>query len=192
MFFFQLLDPVTRKPFWIDTYEIPPEYERFSSDEINCVLPNIPPMYSKAVESPGTNNIYHEWYWVIYEGSDVTSGAYNVMRTNTAIESYTSTTTTTQQIQKTEISVSPIQPTYEFNKRIQYSWSNVPTVVLSPIQSFVIVLNGMNVSQEIHPINIAQPGSSSLISTIPIVENYYSLASTLRDLHDELVVVRDS
>jgi len=62
---------------------------------------------------------------------------------------------------------------------------------MSPIQSFVLVLNGIQCTEEIQPINISQPAGSSLVSTIPIIENYYSLASTIRDLHDELVVVRD-
>lgn len=81
---------------------------------------------------------------------------------------------------------------YEGNLRLTWEWQNIPTVILSPIQSFVLILNGMNVSQEIHPINIAQPGSSSLTSSIPIVENYYSMATTLRDLHDELVIIKES
>lgn len=78
------------------------------------------------------------------------------------------------------------------NLRLNFTWSNLPTVIISPIQSYVMVLNGMQVTQEIHPINIAQAAGSSLVSTIPIIENYYSLAQTLRDLHDELVVIKDS
>ena len=94
----------------------------------------------------------------------------------------------------THIETIPSLETHQFegNIRLTYQWKNIPTVILSPIQSFVLILNGMNVSQEIHPVNIAQPGSSSLTSTIPIIENYYSLATTLRDLHDELVIVKDS
>lgn len=78
------------------------------------------------------------------------------------------------------------------NVRVNFEWDNIPIVVISPIQSIVLTLQGMNVSQEIHPINVAQAGGSSLVSTIPIIENYYSLAETLRDLHDELVVIKDS
>lgn len=78
------------------------------------------------------------------------------------------------------------------NLRLNFTWSNLPTVILSPIQSFVMLLSGMQVTQEIQPINIAQAAGSSLVSTVPIIENYYSLAQTLRDLHDELVVVKDS
>ena len=64
-------------------------------------------------------------------------------------------------------------------------------VVMSPIQSIVLTLSGVTLSQEICPINIQNIGGSSLTSTVPVVENYYSLAQTLRDLHDELVVVKD-
>ena len=81
---------------------------------------------------------------------------------------------------------------YYGNIRLNFEWDNIPIVVISPIQSIVLTLQGMNVSQEIQPINIAQPGGSSLVSTIPVIENYYSLAQTLRDLHDELVVIKDS
>lgn len=78
------------------------------------------------------------------------------------------------------------------NLRLSFTWLNLPTVILSPIQSYVIVLSGMQVTQEIQPINIAQAAGSSLVSSVPIIENYYSLAQTLRDLHDELVVIKDS
>ena len=78
------------------------------------------------------------------------------------------------------------------NLRLSFTWLNLPTVVLSPIQSFVMLLSGMQVTQEIQPINIAQAAGSSLVSSVPIIENYYSLAQTLRDLHDELVVIKDS
>lgn len=78
------------------------------------------------------------------------------------------------------------------NIRVNFEWDNIPIVVISPIQSIVLTLQGMNVSQEFQPINVAQAGGSSLTSTIPVIENYYSLAQTLRDLHDELVVIKDS
>lgn len=91
--------------------------------------------------------------------------------------------------------------TYEFteneaeymgNVRLTFTWNNLPVVTLSPIQSIVLTLNGVQVSNEVMPINIAQPMGSSLTSTISIIENYYSLATTLRDLHDELVIVKDT
>ena len=79
------------------------------------------------------------------------------------------------------------------NVRLSFTWDNLPMVVLSPIASIVLVLKGISVNQEIQPVNIPENTrtGSSLTSVIPVVENYYSMASTLRDLHDELVVARD-
>ena len=104
------------------------------------------------------------------------------------------TYTTEQNNISTEITVTTAvtEPKYKGNVQLSFEWSNLPTVVLSPISSIVLTLDGMNVSQEIHPINITQPSGSSLIASFPLIENFYSLASTIRDLHDELVVVKDS
>jgi len=85
-----------------------------------------------------------------------------------------------------------VSTSYTGNVRLTFTWNNIPTVVLSPIQSIVLVLQGMQVQAEIQPINIAQAGGSSLTSSIPVIENFYSLAATLRDLHDELVVTKDT
>lgn len=77
------------------------------------------------------------------------------------------------------------------NCRLTFTWDNLPMVVLSPIASIVLTLAGMDIQQEIQPINMTSIGGSSLTSVIPVVENFYSLAQTLRDLHDELVVVKE-
>ena len=76
------------------------------------------------------------------------------------------------------------------NVRLSFSWNNLPTVVMSPISSIVLTLDGINLNCEIQPVNINLPAGSSLTQSIPVVENYYSLATTLRDLHDELVITR--
>lgn len=75
---------------------------------------------------------------------------------------------------------------------LTYTWPNLPTVLISPIQSIVLLMEGVNVNQQVQPINIALPGGSSLTSAIPVIENYYSGATTIRDLHDELVVSKDA
>ncbi len=79
------------------------------------------------------------------------------------------------------------------NVRLSFTWDNLPMVVLSPVASIVLVLKGISVSEEIQPVNIPNDTrtGSSLTSVIPVVENYYSMATTLRDLHDELVVARE-
>jgi len=81
---------------------------------------------------------------------------------------------------------------YEGNKRLTFSWNNLPMVVMSPIQSIVLTLQGMDVNQEYQPINASDFSGSALTSSIPVIENFYSLAQSLRDLHDELVIVKDS
>ena len=78
------------------------------------------------------------------------------------------------------------------NVRLTFTWHDLPIVVMSPIQSIVMTVSGIQMTQEIQPINMTEVGGASLVSTIPIIENYYSLAQTLRDLHDELVVTKDS
>lgn len=83
-------------------------------------------------------------------------------------------------------------PQYEGNKRLTFTWNNLPMVVMSPIQSIVLTLQGMDVNQEYQPINASDFSGSALTSSIPVIENFYSLAQSLRDLHDELVVVKDS
>lgn len=72
------------------------------------------------------------------------------------------------------------------------TWKNVPSVLLSPISSIVLLLDGVNVNGQVQPINIQQAQGSSLTTTIPVIENYSSLAANLRDLKDELVISRDA
>lgn len=81
---------------------------------------------------------------------------------------------------------------YKGNVNLSFTWDNLPMVVLSPIQSIVLTVRGMQVNQEIQPINMTDPTGSSLVSSIPVIENFYSMAQSLRDLHDELVVAKDS
>ena len=88
--------------------------------------------------------------------------------------------------------VEPVLDDYDANLRITYTWDNLPMVVLSPIQSIVLILDGMNVNQEFLPVNITEQTGSSLVSSVAVIENFYSLATTLRDLHDELIVIKDS
>lgn len=84
-----------------------------------------------------------------------------------------------------------LRPKLSGNVQLTYTWSELPMVVMSPIASIILTMEGINFTSEIQPVNMTTPGSgSSLTQTIPVAENYYSLAQTLRDLHDELVVTR--
>lgn len=100
--------------------------------------------------------------------------------------------TTNRTFQKTTTEVIEAnEPQYKSNVRLSFTWNNLPMVVLSPISSIVLTLTGMDVQQEYQPINMTEVGGSSLTSSVPVIENYFSLAQTLRDLHDELVVVKE-
>lgn len=85
-----------------------------------------------------------------------------------------------------------INDEYYGNVFLNFIWNNLPLVVLSPITSIVLQLSGVDVNQEIQPVNRTQTGGSTLTASIPIIENFYTLAQSLRDLHDELVVVKDT
>ena len=102
------------------------------------------------------------------------------------------TQTNTLLITQTTRTVTEGAATYEGNVRLSFTWNNLPMVVMSPIASIVLTLNGMTITPEIQPINITDHTGSSLTSTIPVIENYFSMAQSLRDLHDELVVVKDT
>lgn len=103
------------------------------------------------------------------------------------------TNTVTQTITKNNPS-SIIIPEYTGNVHLTFTWDNIPMVILSPIQSIVLTLRGMQLSQEIMPVNIANTTNvgSSVVSTIPIIQNFFSFASSMRDLHDELVITKEN
>ena len=102
------------------------------------------------------------------------------------------TKTNTELVTQTTTTVTEGEATYEGNVRLSFTWNNLPMVVMSPIASIVLTLNGMTINPEIQPINITDHTGSSLTSTIPVIENYFSMAQSLRDLHDELVVAKDT
>ena len=77
------------------------------------------------------------------------------------------------------------------NTRLTFAWSGLPTIVMSPISSYILAFDGAQITHEIQPINMKQPNGSSLITSFPIIEKYFVVSQSLRDLHDELVVVKD-
>lgn len=164
-----------------------------SSDEywyINPVYISNDPLY-RCIPSRGCDHYSHlgSMYTRVWNFND--NDGFSIFYRTEKRSSYT----ISQQRQKNSTSVTVVNnssPTWYGNIRLNFEWDNIPIVVISPIQSIVLTLQGMNVSQEFQPINVAQAGGSSLTSTIPVIENYYSLAQTIRDLHDELVVIKDS
>lgn len=83
---------------------------------------------------------------------------------------------------------------YSGNVALTFTWENIPMVVLSPIQSIVLTMTGVQLNQEIMPVNIANTTNvgSSLVSTIPVIQNFFSFAASMRDLHDELVITKEN
>lgn len=79
-----------------------------------------------------------------------------------------------------------------FGTRFRYRWDNMPTILLSPVSSIVILMDGIGVTQQILPINMKQPQGSSLTTSIPVIENYFPLTTSLRDLHDDLLISRET
>ena len=73
----------------------------------------------------------------------------------------------------------------------KYVWENIPTILLSPISSVVILVDGLATTPQILPINIQQGQGSSLTTTIPVIENYFPLTTSIRDLHDDLIISRE-
>ena len=76
------------------------------------------------------------------------------------------------------------------NVTVSNTWSNIPFVVMSPISSIVLTMDGITLKHEIQPINAETKGGSSLTQAVPVIENYLALATSLADLHDELVITR--
>lgn len=73
-----------------------------------------------------------------------------------------------------------------------YTWTNVPTILMTPVSSVVLLMDGMGVAPQVMPVNIQQSQGSSLTTTIPVIENYFPLATSVRDLHDTLLVSREA
>lgn len=131
--------------------------------------------------------------YVIEFGWYLKTDDYNLRQSGNTINQVTNenryyfATTTTKTTEITEN-----QSDYGGNVRITFTWDNLPMVVMSPIQSIVMTLTGIGFNEQIQPINISDRKGSTLTATVPIVENYYSMAATLRDLHDELVISKDT
>lgn len=200
LIYLQLEDTPTSECVWAtiegNPLNLPADSPKWYSEAVVKETPSIPPLFINTYNT-GSNlrQTYYVWKYrgttELFVGQEQPLNEevyfqeveeYNVIatqdKTKTTKEIITETTKNTSQ--------------YIGNIRLSFIWNNLPIVVLSPISSIVLTLNGMQLTQEIQPINIAQPTGSSLTSTIPVIENFYSLASSLRDLHDELVVVKDS
>lgn len=155
-------------------------------------------IYFESQQLPGGSYLWTVYWMMFYERYDSYEERPVVVQPNYWVYSYLPIQTTTRTIKRTTqqtdviTDCSTVIDSGVGNVRLNFTWNNLPMVILSPISSIVMTLQGVDATQEIQPININQPGGSSLTSTIPIVENYISLAQTLRDLHDELVIIKDT
>ena len=96
------------------------------------------------------------------------------------------------EIIKYEKTITEQDPMYSGNIHISYRWKNLASLIMSPLQSLVLIISGVNTTNEIMPINTSNNDSNgNIVQTIPIIENYYSFASTLAQLSDELIIVKD-
>lgn len=127
-----------------------------------------------------------------FDGFTFTSAITNLNVSSAIKNDVVAHTKTTKQI--IEHIPSTIVPEYTGNVHLTFSWDNIPMVILSPIQSIVLTLRGMQLTQEIMPVNIANTTNvgSSIVSTIPIIQNFFSFAASMRDLHDELVITKEN
>ena len=144
----------------------------------------------QSITSGGKTGNLIRIYWIICptELADYAGDLYQYQNFKTITSVYQN-----QEMTKTtDTTVTTYQSEYVGNVHLSFTWDNVPMVVMSPIQSFVLTLQGMDIQPEIQPLNINSLTNSSLTATVPVVENFYSLASTLSDLHDELVVAKES
>lgn len=143
----------------------------------------------------GDYKIYEFYFQAtkVYGGTRETSSDFVVFAENViCLNQYTDTKKEVEVAKRYETTEVLTEGGYKGNVNLAFTWDNLPMVVLSPIQSIVLTVRGMQVNQEIQPINMTDPTGSSLVSSIPVIENFYSMAQSLRDLHDELVVVKDS
>lgn len=79
------------------------------------------------------------------------------------------------------------------SRSLIYSFDNLNLISLVPITSFVVVLNGLTMTPQTYPVNInPQNASAAQTTTIPIIEVYYPLWSSIDDLSTNLVVSKDA
>lgn len=145
---------------------------------------------TRSVRVDGYNTVSMTTY--TFDGFTFTSTLSNLRVVSSIKNDVTAHTKTTKQL--IEHIPSSTEREYTGNVHLTFSWDNIPMVILSPIQSIVLTLRGMQLTQEIMPVNIANTTNvgSSIVSTIPIIQNFFSFASSMRDLHDELLITKEN
>ena len=79
------------------------------------------------------------------------------------------------------------------NRPAQYHFDSMNLISLIPVSAFVVMLNGMTVTPQTFPVNINPRNiSSSQITSVPIIEVYYPLWTSIDDLTTSMVVSKDA
>lgn len=78
------------------------------------------------------------------------------------------------------------------NLCLSYVWENLPLTTMSPLSSIVLTIDGIDIISQRQPINPIDCGAGTITQQFPILENYYVMAQSFSQLHDELYVVKDA
>ena len=82
---------------------------------------------------------------------------------------------------------------YDVGREVIYSFDNLNLISLVPINSFVVMLNGLTMTPQTYPVNINPRNvSAAQTTTIPIIEVYYPMWNSIEDLSTNLVVSKDA
>lgn len=80
--------------------------------------------------------------------------------------------------------------TVQFNKQqVDLSFPEVNPISFSGVTSFVLMVNGLDASQQIFPVNITR--NSDAATQIPILEVYYPVWNTIADRSDKVLISKD-
>lgn len=75
----------------------------------------------------------------------------------------------------------------------EYIFRGVNVLSTINISSFIVVLDGISLTQQTFPVDISPENTSSAqLSTIPIIENYYPVWNTISDLSTNMIIVKDA
>lgn len=78
-------------------------------------------------------------------------------------------------------------------KGIDYTFDGCNLISIVPIQCFVVLMNGVAMTQQTFPVNVQSSSMSSALTTsIPIVEVYYPVWQKISDLSTNLIVSKDA
>ena len=79
-----------------------------------------------------------------------------------------------------------------YNTTFSFEFPDLDLTSLIDISSFVVQMNGLDLTQQTYPINILQSTNSAALTTnVPIIEVYYPLWNTISDMSTNLIISKD-